>query len=125
VEAQVAAALEAERATAAPWARSRGAARGGGAFGGGASGGASRTQLDAADLDGDDRALFDALRSRRRELADEAGVPAYIVFGDRVLLEMVARRPQSRHEMLQVPGVGEAKLDKYGDDFLEVIEDYG
>jgi ATP-dependent DNA helicase RecQ len=123
VEAQVAAALEAERATAAPWSRSRGAARGGGAFGG-AGGGASRSQLDAADLDGDDRALFVALRARRRELADEAGVPAYIVFGDRVLLEMVARRPQSRREMLQVPGVGEAKLDKYGDDFLEVIEDY-
>jgi ATP-dependent DNA helicase RecQ len=119
VEAQVAAALESERAAASPWRRSRGAAPSGAA-----AGGASRSALDAHDLDADDRALFDALRARRRELADEAGVPAYIVFGDRVLLEMVARRPQTRRELLQVPGVGEAKLDKYGDDFLEVIEDH-
>ncbi|MBU6367366.1 MAG: HRDC domain-containing protein, partial [Gemmatimonadetes bacterium] len=127
VEAQVAAALERER-SAAPWTRGRDAARGGaGHAGGGHAGaarGASRSSLDAHDLDADDRALFDALRARRRELADEAGVPAYIVFGDRVLLEMVARRPRSRYELLQVPGVGEAKLDKYGDDFLEVIETY-
>jgi ATP-dependent DNA helicase RecQ len=119
VEAQVAAALDMERAAAAPWRRPRGVAPVGAA-----AGGASRSPLDAHDLDGDDRTLFDALRARRRELADEAGVPAYIVFGDRVLLEMVARRPQTRRELLQVPGVGEAKLDKYGDDFLEVIEDH-
>ncbi len=77
--------------------------------------------LDAAELEGDDRVLFDALRARRRELADEAGVPAYIVFGDKVLLEMVARRPSSPSELLQVPGVGQAKLERYGDDFLEVL----
>ena len=58
----------------------------------------------------------------RRELADESGVPAYIVFGDKVLLEMVARRPTTRHELLQVPGVGEAKLERYGAQFLRVLK---
>ena len=57
----------------------------------------------------------------RRELADDAGVPAYIVFGDKVLLEMVQRRPMSPRELLQVPGVGEAKLERYGAAFLRVL----
>ncbi len=85
------------------------------------SGRSSSSGLDAAELDGDERALFDALRTCRRELADEAGVPAYIVFGDKVLLEMVSRRPTSPSELLQVPGVGQAKLERYGDAFLEVL----
>lgn len=81
----------------------------------------ARTGFDADTLDADDRALFDALRARRRELADDAGVPAYIVFGDKVLLEMVARRPATPSQLLQVPGVGQAKLERYGDAFLEVL----
>jgi ATP-dependent DNA helicase RecQ len=76
---------------------------------------------DAATLDDADRELFERLRVVRRELADEAGVPAYIVFGDKVLLEMVARRPGSQRELLQVPGVGEAKLERYGAAFLDVL----
>jgi ATP-dependent DNA helicase RecQ len=72
-------------------------------------------------LDDDDRELFERLRVVRRELADEAGVPAYIVFGDKVLLEMVARRPGSPRELLQVPGVGEAKLERYGAAFLDAL----
>jgi ATP-dependent DNA helicase RecQ len=76
---------------------------------------------DAAMLDDDDKELFERLRVVRRELADEAGVPAYIVFGDKVLLEMVARRPGSSRELLQVPGVGEAKLERYGAAFLDVL----
>ncbi|MEO7998632.1 MAG: HRDC domain-containing protein, partial [Gemmatimonadaceae bacterium] len=83
----------------------------------------SRTSqsLDVDALDDDERELFDALRALRRTLADEARVPAYIVFGDRVLLEMVARRPRTYGELLQVPGVGQAKLERYGDAFLEAI----
>ncbi len=83
----------------------------------------SRSGFDASELDGEDRVLFDALRARRRELADEAGVPAYIVFGDKVLLEMIARRPATPSELLQVPGVGQAKLERYGDAFLDVLAD--
>ena len=78
---------------------------------------------DAATLDDRERELFERLRTVRRELADEAGVPAYIVFGDKVLLEMVARRPRSPRELLQVPGVGEAKLERYGAAFLDVLRD--
>lgn len=73
------------------------------------------------ELDEEDRALFDALRSLRRDLAAEASVPAYIVFGDRVLLEMVQRRPESHEELLEVPGVGQTKLERYGDYFLDLI----
>ncbi len=83
----------------------------------------ARAGLEVGALDGADRALFDALRACRRELADEAGVPAYIVFGDKVLLEMVARRPGTPRELLQVPGVGQAKLERYGQAFLEVINE--
>ena len=78
---------------------------------------------DAATLDDSERELFERLRTVRRELADEAGVPAYIVFGDKVLLEMVARRPRSPRELLRVPGVGEAKLERYGAAFLDVLRD--
>lgn len=83
----------------------------------------SRPSLDVDALDDDERELFDALRALRKELADEARVPAYIVFGDRVLLEMVARRPATHGEMLQVPGVGQAKLERWGGEFLGVIRE--
>ncbi len=84
-------------------------------------GGRTSRGPDAAMLDDDERLLFERLRAVRRELADAAGVPAYIVFGDKVLLEMVARRPSSPRELLQVPGVGEAKLERYGAAFLDVL----
>ncbi|MEO7359655.1 MAG: ATP-dependent DNA helicase RecQ [Gemmatimonadaceae bacterium] len=83
----------------------------------------SQSGLDVDALDADERELFDALKALRRTLADEARVPAYIVFGDRVLLEMVARRPRTHGELLQVPGVGHAKLERFGDAFLELLGD--
>ena len=81
----------------------------------------SSSSLDVDALDPDERELFDELKALRRMLADEARVPAYIVFGDRVLLEMVARHPRTQAELLQVPGVGYAKLERYGDAFLDVL----
>ena len=72
-------------------------------------------------LDENDREMFEELRVVRRALADEAGVPAYIVFGDKVLLEMVAQKPTNEHELLQVSGVGNAKLERYGAAFLRVL----
>jgi len=68
-----------------------------------------------------DEALFESLRGLRKSLADEQGVPAYIVFGDRVLREMAVRRPATADEMLGVPGVGPAKLERYGPVFLDAI----
>ncbi|HYW32667.1 MAG TPA: ATP-dependent DNA helicase RecQ [Gemmatimonas sp.] len=79
--------------------------------------------LDAASLSDEDAELFERLRVVRRELADEARVPPYIVFGDRVLLEMVARRPRNDRELLQVSGVGEMKLERFGAAFLRVLRE--
>jgi ATP-dependent DNA helicase RecQ len=68
-----------------------------------------------------DEALFETLRSLRKELADAQRVPAYIVFSDKVLMEMAQRRPTTGAEMLEVPGVGPAKLKRYGRAFLELL----
>jgi ATP-dependent DNA helicase RecQ len=84
----------------------------------------ARAFAAAADaLDGRDRdaELFDRLRALRKRIADEQGVPAYIVFSDAVLRAMAAHRPASHDALLRVPGVGPAKLERYGDAFLDVI----
>jgi len=70
-----------------------------------------------------DEELFERLRDLRRELAAEANVPAYVVFPDRSLADMAARRPLTPQEFLEVNGVGRAKLGRYGDAFLGVIRD--
>ena len=77
----------------------------------------------APTLDADEEALFQDLRALRKELADRQGVPAYIVFSDKVLVEMVKRRPSNDRELLAVSGVGPAKLEKYGEAFLGVLTD--
>jgi ATP-dependent DNA helicase RecQ len=69
-------------------------------------------------------ALFAILRQKRKEMADEAGVPPYVIFSDRTLTEMSAYYPQSSTSLLQISGVGQAKLEKYGDVFLGVIKSY-
>ena len=68
-----------------------------------------------------DNPLFEALRARRRELAQAAGVPPYVIFHDSVLRDMAAQRPASRAELALLSGIGARKLDAYGDAFLEVI----
>jgi ATP-dependent DNA helicase RecQ len=65
--------------------------------------------------------LFEALRARRHELAQQQGVPPYVVFHDSTLAAMAAFRPQTLDEFAQLPGVGERKLQTYGAAFLEVI----
>ncbi|GGC15700.1 ATP-dependent DNA helicase RecQ [Novosphingobium endophyticum] len=65
--------------------------------------------------------LFDALRNLRRDLAQEAGVPPYVIFHDSTLREMAAARPSSLAELGEIGGVGTRKLDAYGDAFLTVI----
>ncbi|HUF49399.1 MAG TPA: ATP-dependent DNA helicase RecQ [Longimicrobiales bacterium] len=76
---------------------------------------------------GDDAAiedveLFERLRSLRKRLADESGVPAYIVFSDATLKAIAEMRPGSKAEMLDVPGVGPAKLERYGAAFLAALD---
>ncbi len=65
--------------------------------------------------------LWDALRKKRTELAQEQGVPAYIIFHDATLMEMMEYHPKTLHEFAQINGVGASKLEKYADDFLEVL----
>ena len=69
----------------------------------------------------EDEPLFDALKAKRKELARAAKLPAYMIFPDRVLAHLAERRPESLAEMLEIPGIGEKKIEKYGVSFLEVI----
>ena len=68
-----------------------------------------------------DESLWEALRTRRTELAKAQSVPPYVIFHDSTLRDMVHRRPRTREEFARLSGVGEAKLNRYGDDFLAVI----
>ena len=68
-----------------------------------------------------DEGLFERLRDLRREIAAEQQVPAYVVFGDKSLADMASRKPSTREEFLEVHGVGEAKLERYGEVFLDAI----
>ncbi|WP_447410229.1 DNA helicase RecQ [Clostridium perfringens] len=68
--------------------------------------------------------LFDLLRSLRREIASEEGVPPYIVFGDNTLKEMSVRIPINESQLSEISGVGEKKILKYGEQFLNVIKEY-
>jgi ATP-dependent DNA helicase RecQ len=73
---------------------------------------------------GSNSELFVILRQKRKEMADAAGVPPYVIFSDRTLMEMAAYYPQSNASLLDIFGVGQAKLKKYGDTFLEIIKSY-
>ncbi len=78
----------------------------------------------AVSLPDEDAALFQALRERRMEIARTQNLPPYVIFHDKTLIELAGARPTSRSEMAKVPGVGEAKLDRYGPAFLEVIANF-
>ncbi|MBT3410786.1 MAG: DNA helicase RecQ [Halieaceae bacterium] len=69
-------------------------------------------------------ALWEALRERRRELAEDQGVPPYVIFHDRTLQEMCVALPKNLAQFGRLTGVGERKLDKYGADFIQVIENH-
>jgi ATP-dependent DNA helicase RecQ len=77
----------------------------------------------SGDLDADDRALFETLRQVRRALAEERGVPPYIVFSDATLREMARLHPATRADLLAVKGVGEWKSDEFGARFLAAIRE--
>lgn len=69
-----------------------------------------------------DVGLWEALREKRRQLAEEQGVPPYVIFHDKTLQAMTAHVPSSLAEFSRLPGVGERKLNKYGQVFLDVLE---
>jgi len=82
---------------------------------------AARRPEPRALVSDEDAPLLSALKARRRALAEAAGMPAYIVFTDRTLIEMAQTRPATLDEMARVGGVGAKKLEQYGRAFLEVI----
>jgi len=71
-----------------------------------------------------DTELFDRLRSVRTEMANEHGIPSYIVFSDSTLHEMARNFPTDDDGFLRLSGVGETKLERYGEVFMGVIADY-
>ena len=74
---------------------------------------------EAFDYDVD---LFEQLRELRQSIAKSEDVPAYVVFGDKTLKEMAAKSPQTKAEMLDVSGIGEVKFERYGTQFLELLQ---
>ena len=72
--------------------------------------------------DDEDRQLFEKLRLLRLEIARNLELPPYVVFHDKTLKEMAILKPKSLAAMLQVTGIGEKKLEMFGDSFLEVIK---
>jgi ATP-dependent DNA helicase RecQ len=78
------------------------------------------TEVDQAD-----RPLWDALRACRKRLADAQNVPPYVIFHDATLRAMLADRPQNARELRAVSGVGDSKLERYGEAFLAVLRDEG
>ena len=85
--------------------------------------GKKKRKLVAA-VEGRDELLFELLRELRKDLAREEGVAPFMVFGDAALTQMAILLPSSRAEFLEVNGVGEKKLEKYGDVFLQEIAGY-
>lgn len=70
-----------------------------------------------------DEELWEALRKRRAEIAKDQGVPAYVIFHDTTFMEMVQHRPGNLEQMRNISGVGERKLELYGEDFLKIIRE--
>ncbi|MBX2848308.1 MAG: DNA helicase RecQ [Acidiferrobacterales bacterium] len=75
-------------------------------------------------VDEPDRALWQALKQCRKQLADQQGVPPFHIFHDATLMEMMQYRPKSKAELLTINGVGEVKLKRFGVDFLEVLAEF-
>ena len=69
-------------------------------------------------------ALVAILRARRKELADEAGVPPYVIFSDRTLVELATYTPKSPESLLNISGIGQVKARQYGDIFIKLIRHY-
>ncbi|WP_331371748.1 DNA helicase RecQ [Sinorhizobium chiapasense] len=82
------------------------------------------TQRERADLAGTDLELFERLRAERFSIAKELNVPPYVVFPDTTLIALAKQRPRDFDELLDIPGIGESKRERYGEAFLAVIDGY-
>jgi len=86
-----------------------------------ARGSSSSSASAKSALEGSDVELFEGLRAKRTEIAKALAVPPYVVFPDTTLVAFAKERPSDEEEMLGISGVGQSKLERYGDDFLKVI----
>ncbi len=71
-----------------------------------------------------DDSLWNALRAKRREIADRQDLPPYVIFHDATLMAMAENRPKNRQQLAMISGVGERKLELYGDEFLAVLAEF-
>jgi ATP-dependent DNA helicase RecQ len=92
----------------------------------GAKEGAAKGPSDeGTPLNADGKALFEQLRSLRRDIADENNVPAFMVFSDKTLRALARQMPTTKSAMLQVHGVGFTKYESFGDRFIKAIREFG
>ncbi len=84
----------------------------------------SKGQRSAARSKWQNNKLWEALRSKRKEIADAQDVPPFVIFHDATLMEMMERKPKNHQQFFQLSGVGEKKLELYGDAFLEVLNEF-
>jgi ATP-dependent DNA helicase RecQ len=84
-----------------------------------------RPRMDAQSLVPGDDPLLLALKALRTRLAKEEGVPAYVIFSDRSLIDMATKRPLSRRAFGEVHGVGQAKLERYAEAFVAIVQEHG
>jgi ATP-dependent DNA helicase RecQ len=81
----------------------------------------AKTKRKGARVAVEDNDLWEALRACRKRLADENNVPPYVIFHDATLSQMAADKPQTADALLEISGVGQAKLERYGPAFLDVV----
>ncbi|MGH7434882.1 MAG: RecQ family ATP-dependent DNA helicase, partial [Polyangiaceae bacterium] len=103
--------------------RKRSARGGGGSFGADTATAGPRKGPSPDSLDSTQRERFERLRARRAAMAKDRGLPAYVVAHDRTLIEMAVLAPRTADEMLQVFGMGPARVESYGDEFLAALRE--
>lgn len=81
----------------------------------------NRQRREPAEVLDDDKPLYNELRSLRKQLADHQGVPPYVIFHDATLAAISQLRPENTGSLLDIPGIGQHKLDHYGDKVIEVV----
>ncbi len=84
----------------------------------------SRVRKGVARVQQYDETLFEELRQTRRQLADAAGVPPFIVMSDATLIELAAAQPASKQELFHISGLGEVKIRRYGNDIIRCIQSF-
>ncbi len=83
---------------------------------------AKKRSAGAIDLPKEADELLEALRMLRRRLADEQGVPSFVIFHDSTLMQLVTQKPQTRAQLAQISGIGAQKLERYGAALLEALQ---